>query len=205
MSEKKPTREQQKIATKVKILEVATDLFINKGIMSVSTNEISKKAGVSKGTIFHHFTNKQDLVLSVLSGFLDTEMKEMLKLVKVNEVSIETFETIIYQTLRYAVDKPNFTSFLINVFVEYSHISDDVEKSELYEIIEGFFHPLIDQVAKMLEEIGIDNGRSKARILTGLLDGLGFQLFMDREIMTDEKLNTIKDEIMDIIKYWRSK
>jgi AcrR family transcriptional regulator len=205
MSDNKKTREQQKIATKGKILEVATDLFINKGIMSVSTNEIAKKAGVSKGTIFHHFTNKQDLVLSVLSNFFNTEMLEMLEIVKSNKTSMETIEIIIDQTLKYAVEKPNFSAFLINVFVEYSHISDDDEKSELYKIIEDFFHPLIDQVATMLKQLGIKNTGQKARILTGLLDGLGFQLFLDRKIISDKELNTIKNEIMDIINFWRTK
>ena len=117
----------------------------------------------------------------------------------------DRIEVIIDQTLKYAVDKPNFSAFLINVFVEYSHLSDDDEKSELYKIIEDFFHPLIDQVAIMLNQLGIKNTKQKARILTGLLDGLGFQLFMDRNIVSEEELNTIKDEIMDIIKYWRSK
>lgn len=46
MSGEKTSRKLQKIATKEKILGVAADLFVNKGIMSVSTSEIAKKAEI---------------------------------------------------------------------------------------------------------------------------------------------------------------
>lgn len=107
--------------------------------------------------------------------------------------------------LKYSVEKPSFTAFMINVFVEFSHISDDTEKSELYEIIEGFFRPLMEHLAKVLERIGISGTENKSRILVGLLDGLGFQLFLDRKILSDAEIIAIKDEIMDIINFWRSK
>ena len=204
MSNAKITREQQKIATKAKILEVARELFISKGIMSVSTNQIAKEAGVAKGTIFHHFSNKEDLVLSVLTYTLEKEMGDMVQILQSEEISMETLEMVIDQTLIYSVENPNFNAFLINVFVEYSHISNDDKKDSLYKIIEEFFHPIIDRAADILQKLGIKNSLQRARILTGLLDGLGFQLFMVRDIISKDELNIIKNEIMNIIKFWRT-
>jgi AcrR family transcriptional regulator len=47
---------------KDKILDCALLLFSQQGIESTSTAQISKEAGVAKGTLFHHFSNKAVLV-----------------------------------------------------------------------------------------------------------------------------------------------
>lgn len=48
------------------ILNVAEELFANKGFDAVSINEIAQQAKVSKANIFHHFKSKQGLFLEVL-------------------------------------------------------------------------------------------------------------------------------------------
>jgi TetR/AcrR family transcriptional regulator len=48
------------------ILEVAEQLFANKGYNSVSINDIAQRAGVSKANIFHHFKSKEGLFMAVL-------------------------------------------------------------------------------------------------------------------------------------------
>jgi TetR/AcrR family transcriptional regulator len=46
---------------KERILEVAEDLFAEKGFTGTSMNEIAEKAGVAKSLIYHHFESKKDL------------------------------------------------------------------------------------------------------------------------------------------------
>jgi len=50
----------------VKILEGAARLFMRIGIKSVSMDDIARELGVSKKTIYKHFSDKKDLVLKVL-------------------------------------------------------------------------------------------------------------------------------------------
>lgn len=47
---------------KEKILNAALSLFIKEGFHGTSTSKIAKEAGVSNGTLFHHFNTKEDLV-----------------------------------------------------------------------------------------------------------------------------------------------
>lgn len=51
---------------KTKILEASIEEFANKGYINASTNEIIKKAGISKGLLFHYFGNKRNLYLTTL-------------------------------------------------------------------------------------------------------------------------------------------
>ena len=47
---------------KKKILEKATDMFLNYGFKSVTMDDIANKMGISKKTIYTHFANKTKLV-----------------------------------------------------------------------------------------------------------------------------------------------
>lgn len=47
---------------KEKIIEIANDLFLSYGFKSVTMDDIAKKIGVSKKTIYKYFKNKTELV-----------------------------------------------------------------------------------------------------------------------------------------------
>jgi len=49
-----------------RILEAAEDLFSRHGFNAVSIQRIATQAGVSKATVFHHFTTKQELYITIL-------------------------------------------------------------------------------------------------------------------------------------------
>ncbi len=57
--------EQHSDATRQKILNVAADEIHLHGFQACSTSEIIKKAGISKGALYHHFTNKLELGYAV--------------------------------------------------------------------------------------------------------------------------------------------
>jgi AcrR family transcriptional regulator len=73
---------EQKLADKIKkineehlkttdkqsrIIEVAIEEFSQNGFASTSTSQIAKKAGVAEGTIFKHYKNKKNLLLSIVT------------------------------------------------------------------------------------------------------------------------------------------
>jgi AcrR family transcriptional regulator len=54
------------------ILETSNELFLNLGFKSVTMDEIAKKMGVSKKTIYKYFKNKTELVAAVTDYMFDT-------------------------------------------------------------------------------------------------------------------------------------
>jgi len=63
------TRQQQKEATKARLVEVATRVFAKEGIAGSSTATIAKAAEVSHGTVFVHFPTRDDLLIAVIDAF----------------------------------------------------------------------------------------------------------------------------------------
>ena len=59
-------REKVKLETRKKILRLAKEEFIEKGLLELSTVTIAKKANIAHGTVFFHFPTKEDLMMEML-------------------------------------------------------------------------------------------------------------------------------------------
>jgi AcrR family transcriptional regulator len=54
--------------TRNTILQVANRLFVRQGYTATSTRQIAEEAGIGKATIYHHFPDKQAIVLALLEN-----------------------------------------------------------------------------------------------------------------------------------------
>lgn len=66
-----PTGKRQTIKRKEALLDVAARLFIKKGIDATTMDEIAAKAQVAKGTLYHYFSSKADLLEELRQVFMD--------------------------------------------------------------------------------------------------------------------------------------
>lgn len=60
-------RAAQAAGTRAHLLEVGRRLFAERGYAGTSTEEIVLRAGVTRGALYHHFRNKEDLFRAVFS------------------------------------------------------------------------------------------------------------------------------------------
>jgi AcrR family transcriptional regulator len=64
-------REEQAVATRTELLRVARELFAARGYADVGTEEIVRGANVTRGALYHHFTDKRDLFRAVHAQLAD--------------------------------------------------------------------------------------------------------------------------------------
>ncbi len=69
------TREEQKQATREAILEAAREEFEEVGFDTANLRTIAARAGVSAGTIIHHFNDKQQLLHAALFDDLQVTLE----------------------------------------------------------------------------------------------------------------------------------
>ena len=56
--------------TREYIIEQAFSLFLSRSYEAVSINDISQAIGLTKGALYHHFTNKEELFKAVIDKYL---------------------------------------------------------------------------------------------------------------------------------------
>lgn len=61
-----PKHERRKDARPRELLDAALDLFVEKGFAATKVDEVARRAGVSKGTLFLYFASKEELFKAVV-------------------------------------------------------------------------------------------------------------------------------------------
>lgn len=51
------------------ILDAADELFFQKGFDGTSTNDILEKVGIARGTLYHHFKSKEDIMDALINRY----------------------------------------------------------------------------------------------------------------------------------------
>lgn len=74
----KPDKENMDV--KKRIIIQAGELFMKHGIKNVSMDEIASKLGISKRTIYQHFTDKEEVLLNFLDYTEKEQIRELKKL-----------------------------------------------------------------------------------------------------------------------------
>src|ERR1051325_3838492 len=71
----KSRKAEQSEATRAALVGAARELFAEHGYAGVATEQIVQRAGVTRGALYHHFADKEDLLRAVLHE-LNRELAE---------------------------------------------------------------------------------------------------------------------------------
>jgi AcrR family transcriptional regulator len=121
---KKQTDKQQRV------VETAIRLFAEKGYANTSTSEIAREAGVAEGTIFRHFSTKDNLLLSVLLPFIKESIPSMAENV-FNTVLTEDmacFEDFLRAILKDRIQFIHENKEIFQVFIKEFLYSEELRK-----------------------------------------------------------------------------
>jgi AcrR family transcriptional regulator len=129
-------RDIQKEETRKNILEHTKELLYKNGFIKVSTKEISKASNVSQGSIFLHFTSKDNLLLTIFTeGMQNIELQ--LKNILDSNLTRETFlkdlldVLSIHENLLSRIYKDYF--YLDNEFIKLVEQTENHIKNKLFD------------------------------------------------------------------------
>lgn len=100
--------------TKRKIFETSMDLFAKKGYEATSIEEITSVVGVAKGTLYYHFSSKEEIFyflieegMKLLKNSIDIKTSKM-------ENSLDKLKAIVLIQIKIIVKYENFISMLLS-------------------------------------------------------------------------------------------
>lgn len=88
MTKKENPKLKKSVNLKEKIIQTAIKKFTKEGFANTSMDEIAKAAKVSKGALFYHFHNKEELYLQTLSRGIDSTLDFANKLTETTEAGL---------------------------------------------------------------------------------------------------------------------
>lgn len=151
-------REKKKLKTKNKIFEVSGRLFKEKGYENTTVDEITKEAGIAKGTFFNYFPTKEALLMYFGEQkdelIFDLIEKETIKSIPIKE---KIKNLLVFLAESYEKDKA-LTKLLIFEFhrnIIYMSLKPDEPKNSI--------HRLSKILSDFLEE-GVKNREIKNHI-----------------------------------------
>jgi TetR/AcrR family transcriptional regulator, transcriptional repressor for nem operon len=153
--------------TKEYIIDQAYRLFLNHSYEAVSINDISHAIGLTKGALYHHFKNKEELFKSVIDKYVQFECLlgdiDHIALAEYNKLSIEQTDKILKRMFG------QFTEFVATNYV--ALVSDAFRHyPEFAERMNSFISSETAKTKKVLDN-AINRGEIRNDIDTTILAG----------------------------------
>lgn len=118
------------------LVDVATKLFLEKGVVDVTIKDIAAEAEIGEATIYRHFQKKQNIVLASALVLKEKVFKGYFDLSK-GKTGFEKIEMFYTSYLNVFKNSPEFFYF-INEFDAYMCVEENVSLGEYEKEIDSF-------------------------------------------------------------------
>jgi AcrR family transcriptional regulator len=192
---------------KEKIVQAGMECFAEKGYEGASTNEIVKRAGISKGILFHYFGNKKNFYLYILNKVMETMVEKICT--GYRDAPPDLFERLMFKgmlKLRLSLEEPLLYRM---IYVTFVNTPEDLkeEAQQWYNRLYGMAIPmLLDGLDLSKVRSGVDPNKAIETVLL-FMEGLQAK-YMEayKKIPADQALSTMDQLLkesrvyMDILK-----
>ena len=113
---KRRTQEERSIHTQNVLMEAARKTLCDKGYAGLTTAEVSKRAGLSRGAQLHHYASKQELMLALadhIFSAVESEIEDIARQLSDADHGVETFVTRLWEQI-FSPDNYHPTTELMN-------------------------------------------------------------------------------------------
>lgn len=177
------------------ITNAAMEVFLQKGYQNTTMESIAKKAGLSKGGLYHYFKSK-DMILLFVNKKINKNIEEIMD--KALEMPSVKAGILFYveNYLKYWVEHPQETSFL---FLSVIKIVDDHELLEYYKQFSSDYMKYFQESFEMGVQSGEfvpHNTKTSAITLMAAIDGIISYMIFDENLKLDEVMEHFEEKFI---------
>jgi AcrR family transcriptional regulator len=155
------------------LIETALDVIHDLGYRSATTIEFSRRAGVSRGALLHHFPSRSDIILAAMEKLLreaTLEIRQVADRVACEEISLEEFVDFLWTMF-------SGRFFYISLeFINEARTDPDL-RSRMIPVVQDF-HTALDGIWSEFEKRDNDQPQSTdvaLKLTVCLVRGMGVQ------------------------------
>lgn len=174
------------------IIRVAVDLAAEKGVDSVTTQDMADAMQLTQGAIFRHFATKDDIWVAVMQWIRERLMKVLDKAASEASDPLDAIERMFFAHIAFISKHPAIPRLL---FSELLHKKNSKLRQLIQEIISGYeakIAGLLDS-AKLQSMVSGDLDSQNAAVLyIGMIQGLVMQasIFGGKRSLQQEAVKT---------------
>lgn len=124
------------------VFESAIELFSEKGYSNTSTKEIADHAGVSEGSIFRKFNNKEELLMSILRPLTHEILPEDIEVFADSVYKDPNLKTFLTTLIRNRIDLFKYNHKIMKIFLNEFIYDRQIHDRLLKEIPKSSFKRL---------------------------------------------------------------
>jgi len=193
-----PRREREKLAHRREIIDAAVHVFANKGFSHATLEEIAQEAEFSKGALYLYFSNKEDLLYSIIMDKVSSFKQFMWDLLIGKESFRKELCDLFKRNAEFAFKEKDFFVILMAQHVAGFTALSKEKASELVTTHDEFFEIVHNRIVKALENGELRNICPEAvtRIIHSAIENM---MITQWNCETVEQLQTGVEIFIDIL------
>ena len=136
---------------RVEIMDAAMLLFMEKGYENTTTQDIVNKVNISRGLLYYHFKNKEDILYCLVERYSEKLLRDI-------HVIVNDDDKTAIEKIRAFIDATIISTD--NVSAEGTELQKTVDLEENRYMLDKLSHKLIEKLTKYFERI-INQGISE--------------------------------------------
>ena len=143
----RPKKETQQKSTKEIILQVATDMFLDKGYPLISMDDVAQQCDVTKATVYYYYKTKADLFTDAMIQLMYRITQSIVKIFSTDISLKEQLFTLAKEHLQATINID------INTFMkEAKHSLSKQQEEQMKEAESKLYQALEDGLQKSMDE-----------------------------------------------------
>ncbi|MCM8532816.1 MAG: TetR/AcrR family transcriptional regulator [Lentisphaeraceae bacterium] len=182
------------------LLRCALKLFSERGIAKVNIDAIAAEAGVTKGSVYHHFKSKHELILGACQHYYQSWQHSTYQEIAKAKTSLEKLELAIRHSVKSCLLDNKNRVFTLEVLT-LSLYDEDVRRSwsQFLDTCTQFYIGLCDQAMKDEEMRLFDDVRERVNYMLCTMEGVKQQAIFDRQVCSKENEQRIVDQLFKVL------
>ena len=183
--------------TKNQILDAALKVFVKSGYAETTMNDIVEKSGLSKGAIYHYYSSKKDLFLSLIDYWENYFFVNIIN----KDLSISSSDNLLRDITQDVIKTFKSNKHIFLAELEFWSLAN--HDSEVRTRTTALYVKLLDLFKKIISK-GIDEGDYKnldldvasLSVMTALQGVIWFSIFEKSNISAEKYLNDVIEFII---------
>lgn len=170
----------KKSERKKELLQIAYNMFLNKGYDNTSIDDIISEAKIAKGTYYYYFTSKEETLEEVINMMINEEVNEAKKILNM-PISIPEKLVGVITSLRPKINE--------------QEIKNTLNKKENIVMHEKINYRVIEEAIPLLEQVINEGKEKKIFNCNHIKERLRMLLIMSNELFDNETFNINEIEV----------